>query len=75
MIKGFPGGTVGKNLSANAGDARETRSTPGSRICPQNRKWQPTPVFLLGKLHGQRSLQPMESQRVRHDRAHTQGTT
>ena len=34
MIKGFPGGTVGKNLSANAGDARETRSTPGSRICP-----------------------------------------
>ena len=23
---------------------------------PQNRKWQPTPVFLPGKSHGQRSL-------------------
>ena len=35
------------------------------------RKWQPTPVFLPGKSHGQRSLvgysQSMGSQRVRHD--------
>ena len=23
---------------------------------PWRRKWQPTPVFLLGKFHGQRSL-------------------
>ena len=23
---------------------------------PWNRKWQPTPVFLPGKFHGQRSL-------------------
>jgi len=32
------------------------------------RKWQPTPVFLPGKSHGQRSLvglQSMGSQRVR----------
>ena len=26
------------------------------RKSPQRRKWQPTPVFLRGKFHGQRSL-------------------
>ena len=56
MIKGFPGGTVVKNLPANAGDARDTSSTPGSRRCPKSRKWQSTPVFLPGKHRGQRSL-------------------
>ena len=37
---------------------------------PWRRKWQPTPGFLLGKSHGQRSLadySPGELQRVRHD--------
>ena len=37
---------------------------------PQRRKWQPTPVSLPGKSHGQRSLaglHSMGSQRVRHD--------
>ena len=34
------------------------------------RKWQPTPVFLPGKSHGQRSLEGYSSlQRVRHDLA------
>ena len=28
---GFPGGSVVKNLPANAGDARDTGSSPGSR--------------------------------------------
>ena len=33
-----------------------TRSGAGI-VCPgASRKWQPTPVFLLGKSHGQRSL-------------------
>ena len=49
---GFPGGSVVKNLPANAEDAG---LTPGSRRSP-GRKWQPTPVFLPGKTHGQRSL-------------------
>ena len=31
-------------------------SIPGSRRSPWRRKWQPTPVFLPGKSHGQRSL-------------------
>ena len=49
---GFPGGSVVKNLPANIGDAGDTGSVPGS----WRRKWQPTPLFLPGKFHGQRSL-------------------
>ena len=45
---GFPGGTVVKNLLANAGDVGPI---PGLR-----RKRQLTPVFLPGEFHGQRSL-------------------
>ena len=43
--------------------------TPGSGRSP-GRKWQPTPVFLLGKSHGQKSLMdcsPWGYKRVRHD--------
>ena len=35
---------------ANAGDSRDTSSITGVR------KWQPTPIFLPRKFHGQRSL-------------------
>ena len=58
-----------KNSSANAGDGN---STPGSGKFPWRREWQPTPVFLLGKFCGQRSLvgcKSMWSQRVGHNRA------
>ena len=34
---------------------------------PWRRKWQPTPVLLPRKSHGQRSLVSMGSQRVGHD--------
>ena len=40
------------------------------RKIPWRRKWQPTPVFLPGEFHEQRSLagySPWGSQRVRHD--------
>ena len=37
---------VVKNPPANAGDAG---SIPGLGRSPGERKWQPTPVFLLGK--------------------------
>ena len=47
---------VVKNLPANAGEARDMGSTLGSRKIPWKRKWQPTPVFLPGESHGQRSL-------------------
>ena len=41
-----------KNLSA----MNETEFDPWVRKIPKRRKWQPTPVFLLGECHGQRSL-------------------
>ena len=49
----FPGGTDGKASAYSAGDPG---SIPGSGKVPWRRKWQPTPVLLPGKLHGQRSL-------------------
>ena len=42
-----------KNPPANAGDVG---SVPWDRKISWRRKWQPTPVFLPGKSHGQRSL-------------------
>ena len=44
-----------ENLPANVGDT-ETRVAALGREFPWRRKWQPTPVFLPGKSHGQRSL-------------------
>ena len=35
---------------------QETRFKPWVRKMPWRRKWQPTPAFLPGKPHGQRSL-------------------
>ena len=43
----------GKESACNAED---TGLIPGSRRFPWRRKWQPTPVFLPGESHGQRSL-------------------
>ena len=42
-----------KSLPANVGDVG---SVPLSGKIPWRRKGQPTPVFLPGELHGQRSL-------------------
>jgi len=42
-----------KNPSANAGGLG---LTPGLGRFPWRRGWQPTPVFLPGESHGQRSL-------------------
>ena len=44
-----------KKLPANAGDIRHGFS-PWVGKFPWRRAWQPTPVFLPGKSHGQRSL-------------------
>ena len=65
-----------KNLPANAGDISTLGSTSGpiqgiGKI-PWRRKWQLTPVFLLGKSHGQRSLagySPWGCKRVQYDLA------
>ena len=44
-----------KKLPANAGDVRDTGLILGQGD-PWRRKWQPTPIFLPGKFHGQRNL-------------------
>ena len=61
----FPGGSDGKESACNAGDLG---SVPGSGRSPWRREWQPTPVFLLGKSHGQRRLDGLQSMgSQRHD--------
>ena len=50
---GFPGGSEGKASACNAG---EPGFNPWVRKIPWRRKWQPTPVLLPGKSHGQKSL-------------------
>ena len=56
-----------KNLPA----VQETGFDPWVRKIPWKREWLPTPVFLPGEHHGQRSLvgyiQSMGSQRVGYD--------
>ena len=56
QIRVFSGSASGKESACNAGDERDMSLTPGWRRFPSSRKWQPAPVFLRGKFHGQRSL-------------------
>ena len=44
-----------RNSPANAGDARDVDLIPGLGRSLE-KAWQPTPVFLPGESHGQRSL-------------------
>ena len=44
-----------KSLPANAGDIRDAHF-PWVEKIPWKRAWQPTPVFLTGESHGQKSL-------------------
>ena len=53
---GFPGGAPVKYPPDNAGAIRDVGSISGSERFPWSRKWQPTPVFLPEKFHGQKSL-------------------
>ena len=45
-----------KNLPAIAGDAGELTFDPWVGKKLWRREWQPTPVFLAGEFHGQKSL-------------------
>ena len=53
-FRGFPVSSDGKESACNAGDPA---LIPGSGKIPGRREWQPTPVFLPGEFHGQRSLE------------------
>ena len=52
-LKSFLGGSNGKESAYNA---EETRFDPWVGKIPWTKKGQPTPVFLPGESHGQRSL-------------------
>jgi len=47
---------VVKNPPTNTGDTRDVGSIPGLGRFPWREARQPTPVFLYGESHGQRSL-------------------
>ena len=51
---GFPGGSVVKNLPANAGDKRDVSLIPGSGRSPGGGNGNT--IFLPGEFHGQGSL-------------------
>ena len=55
-LYGFPAGTSGKEPACLCRRRRRPRFDPWVRKIPWRRKWQPTPVFLPGRFHGQRSL-------------------
>ena len=48
--------SVVKTLPANGEDSGDVGSIPGSERCPGEGNGNPTPIFLPGKSHGQRSL-------------------
>ena len=53
---GFPGGTNGKESAFQCKRLKRCGFSSWVRKIPWRRKWQPTPVFLLGESHGHRSL-------------------
>ena len=53
---GFAGVSLVNNLPAVQQMHRRCQFDSWVRRIPWRRAWQPTPVFLLGKSHGQRTL-------------------
>ena len=52
----FPGGTSGKEPMCQCRRHKRPGFSPWVGKIPWTRAWQPTPVFLPGESHGQRSL-------------------
>ena len=75
-LSGFPGGIIGKESICQCRRRKRCRFNPWVGKIPWRRKWQPTPVFLPGKCHGQRSLAGYsprghkESDMTEHSRRH-----
>ena len=53
---GFPGGTSGKVLACHCRKLKTLEFNPWVGKIPWRRAWQPTPLLLPGRSHGQRSL-------------------
>ena len=67
---GSPGGASGKEPACQCRRHKRSRFDPWVGKIPWRRKWQPTPVFLPGRIpwiEEPGGLQPVGSQRVRHD--------
>ena len=58
LEEGFPGGSAVKNLPAMQ---KLQETNPWVWKVPWRRAWQPTPVFLPGESHGQRSMEGYRS--------------
>ena len=67
--RGFAGGTNGKELACQCRRHKRGGFSPWVGKILWRRKWQPTPISLPGRSHGQRSLGgcSMVLQRVGHD--------
>ena len=55
-IDGLPKWHSGKKIHMQCKRCKRRWFDPWVGKIPWSRKWQPTPVFLLGKFYGQRSL-------------------
>ena len=55
-LRTYLGVASGKESACQCRMYKRNRLNPWVWKIPWNRKWQPTPVFLPGKFHGQRSL-------------------
>ena len=55
-VRSFPGGASGQESTCQCRRRQRREFNPWVRKIPWRRKWQPTPVFLHEKSHGQRSL-------------------
>ena len=53
---GFPGGASGKEPACQCRRHKRCRFDPWVGKIPWRKTWQPTPIFLPGESHGQRSL-------------------
>ena len=53
---GFPGGAGGKEPACQGRKHKSPSFDPWVRKIPWRGEWRPTPVFLSGESHGQRSL-------------------
>ena len=66
----FPGGASGKEPTCQCRRCKRLGFNPWVRKIPWRRKWQPTPVFLPGESHGQRSpvgYSARGCKKIRHD--------
>ena len=55
-LLGFPDGASGKELACQCRRNKRRGFDPWVEKISWRRKWKPTPVFLFGESHGQRSL-------------------